>query len=195
MLPEPTAPRPAPALAQRDLRIDVTRDPCGCVAEALTTIFPPAARAPVDVGGRQFLLAPFSGPARFAASAGIPFACKVRLPGSPPLVSQAHPREMKILVQQYSAMLPRAGFQAIVKNDQSPPDECRGVGGIARRVAKIAAVPDPDLSAVKKPGDRGIHQPTINCMDLAALLTEQANPASAHIDKLATEDMLRVIGV
>jgi N-acetylmuramic acid 6-phosphate etherase len=30
-------------------------------------------------------------------------------------------------------------------------------------------------------------------MDLAALLTEQANPASAHIDKLSTEEMLRVI--
>ena len=37
------------------------------------------------------------------------------------------------------------------------------------------------------------HPPTINCMDLAALLTEQANPASAHIDKLSTEEMLRVI--
>jgi N-acetylmuramic acid 6-phosphate etherase len=31
-------------------------------------------------------------------------------------------------------------------------------------------------------------------MDLAALLTEQANPASAQIDKLSTEEMLRVIG-
>jgi N-acetylmuramic acid 6-phosphate etherase len=30
-------------------------------------------------------------------------------------------------------------------------------------------------------------------MDLAALLTEQANPASAQIDKLSTADMLRVI--
>jgi N-acetylmuramic acid 6-phosphate etherase len=30
-------------------------------------------------------------------------------------------------------------------------------------------------------------------MDLAALLTEQANPASAHIDKLSTTEMLRVI--
>jgi N-acetylmuramic acid 6-phosphate etherase len=30
-------------------------------------------------------------------------------------------------------------------------------------------------------------------MDLAALLTEQANPASAHIDKLSTAEMLRVI--
>src|SRR5580698_2757198 len=33
-----------------------------------------------------------------------------------------------------------------------------------------------------------------NCMDLAALLTEQANPMSAHIDKLSTEEMLSVIG-
>jgi N-acetylmuramic acid 6-phosphate etherase len=31
-------------------------------------------------------------------------------------------------------------------------------------------------------------------MDLAALLTEQANQASIHIDKLSTEEMLRVIG-
>jgi N-acetylmuramic acid 6-phosphate etherase len=30
-------------------------------------------------------------------------------------------------------------------------------------------------------------------MDLAALVTEQANPASSHIDKLSTEEMLRVI--
>lgn len=30
-------------------------------------------------------------------------------------------------------------------------------------------------------------------MDLAALMTEQANPASARIDRLATEEMLRVI--
>ncbi len=30
-------------------------------------------------------------------------------------------------------------------------------------------------------------------MDLAALLTEQANPASAHIDKLSTADMLSVM--
>jgi len=30
-------------------------------------------------------------------------------------------------------------------------------------------------------------------MDLGALLTEKANPASAHIDKLSTEEMLRVI--
>lgn len=29
--------------------------------------------------------------------------------------------------------------------------------------------------------------------DISALLTEQRNPASAHIDKLSTEDMLRVI--
>ena len=45
----------------------------------------------------------------------------------------------------------------------------------------------------KNGGEDG-HPPTINCMDLAALLTEQANPASAHIDKLSTEEMLRVIG-
>ena len=35
--------------------------------------------------------------------------------------------------------------------------------------------------------------PYNNCMDLAALLTEQANPASAHIDKLSTTEMLRVM--
>jgi N-acetylmuramic acid 6-phosphate etherase len=32
-----------------------------------------------------------------------------------------------------------------------------------------------------------------NCMDLAALLTERANPASADIDKLSTGEMLRVM--
>ena len=72
---------------------------------------------------------------------------------------------------------------------------------ITRRVAKIAFVPNLYLSAVKNPGDvlrnrlvyRSGHQPTINCMDLDALLTEQANPASAHIDKLSTVEILRVI--
>ena len=98
-------------------------------------------------------------------------------------------------------MLPRAGFQAGIENDQAPSDEGRRVRGLTRGVAKIAAVPDRYPASIKEPGDRVgdrlvfpiSHQPTINCMDLAALLTEQANPASAHIDKLSTEEMLRVI--
>ncbi len=97
-------------------------------------------------------------------------------------------------------MLPRARFQAFVENDQAPADECRGnVRGIAGGVAKVIAVPDRNSAAVKKTGDRLVfpmrHQPTINCMDLAALLTEQVNPASAHRldDRLSTEEMLRVI--
>lgn len=41
--------------------------------------------------------------------------------------------------------------------------------------------------------DSIIAGPYNNCMDLAALLTEQANPESAGIDKLSTVEMLRVI--
>ena len=88
-------------------------------------------------------------------------------------------------------MLPRGFSQTGIENDQASPDECRGVRGVAGCVAKVCPVADPDRAAVKKVQ----HQPTINCMDLAALLTEQANPASAHIDKLSTEEMLRVINV
>jgi N-acetylmuramic acid 6-phosphate etherase len=100
---------------------------------------------------------------------------------------------MKILVKQHPPMLARFLFQIGIENDQSPGDGRRGVRGIARRIAKIAAVTDRNLRAVKKLREGVNHHPTINCMDLAALLTEQANPASAHIDKLSTEEMLRVI--
>src|SRR4051812_37878515 len=42
-------------------------------------------------------------------------------------------------------------------------------------------------------GSRRESPPYNSCMDLAALLTEQPNPASVHIDKLPTGEMLRVI--
>jgi N-acetylmuramic acid 6-phosphate etherase len=85
-------------------------------------------------------------------------------------------------------------FQTGIEKDHAAADECRGVRGIARRVVQIGSVPDCYFPAVKNL-EAGIgHPPTINCMDLAALLTEQANPASAHIDQLSTEEMLRVIG-
>jgi N-acetylmuramic acid 6-phosphate etherase len=90
-------------------------------------------------------------------------------------------------------MLPRAFFQIGIENDQPPDDRRCRISGIARGIAKIAAVPDRNPPAVKKLREAMRHHPTINCMDLAALLTEQANPASAHIDKLSTEEMLRVI--
>jgi N-acetylmuramic acid 6-phosphate etherase len=98
-----------------------------------------------------------------------------------------------MLVQQYPAMLPGAGLQGGIENDNAAADECGGVRRIARRVAQIGPVPDCHLPAVEEIVD-GRHPLTISCMDLAALLTEQANPASAHIDKLSTEEMLRVIG-
>lgn len=90
-------------------------------------------------------------------------------------------------------MLPSVGFQGWIENDLAAADECRGVRGIARGVAQIGPVPDLDLPAVEELMD-GRHPLTISSMDLAALLTEQANPASAHIDKLSTEEMLSVIG-
>jgi N-acetylmuramic acid 6-phosphate etherase len=40
---------------------------------------------------------------------------------------------------------------------------------------------------------RDASPPYNNCMELAALLTEQANPASLHIDRLTTGEMLYVI--
>jgi N-acetylmuramic acid 6-phosphate etherase len=193
MQPEPDDPRAAPGLRQGDFRIDFARDPRGSVAKALTTVFPPAARAQKEIAGRQFLFAPLGGPARFAALAVIPLVCQVLFPFPAAPVSQAHPGEVKILVKQDPAVLARMALQTVVEDDQTLPDEGGGVRGIAGRVAKIAAVPDRHLRAVKKSRDRESHQPTINCMDLAALLTEEANPASAHIDTLSTEDMLRVM--
>ena len=192
---EPGTPGAAAGLPQCDFGgfgIASARDPGSGVAEALATVFAPAGRAVRDIAARQFSFAPFRGPARFAACAGIPFGRKKRLPRLPPGVSEAHPGEVKILVQQYPAMLPRVFFQSGIEHDQAAADECRGVGGIARRIAQIGPVPDCHLPAVKELVD-GRHPLTISCMDLAALLTEQANPASAHIDKLSTEEMLRVI--
>jgi N-acetylmuramic acid 6-phosphate etherase len=92
-------------------------------------------------------------------------------------------------------MLLRSFFQIGIDNDRSPGDGSRGVRGIAGGIAEKAAVPDLNAPAVEKAGEEDVahHHPTINCMDLAALLTEQVNPASAHIDKLSTEEMLRVI--
>jgi N-acetylmuramic acid 6-phosphate etherase len=194
---EPGSSGAAAGLPERDfggLGIDAAGNPGSRVAETLATVVTPAARALRDVAIRQFLFAPFRGPPRFAASAGIPFGREIRLPRPPALVSQAHPGKVKILVQQYPAMLPRAFFQGRIENDQAAADECRGVRGISRRVAKIGPVPDYHLPAVKKLKGNTGHPPTINCMDLAALLTEQANPLSADIDKLSTEEMLRVIG-
>jgi hypothetical protein len=148
--PEPGESRPAPDLRQSDLRVDFAGDPGGGVAEAFTAVFAPSARATQDILSRQFFLAPLSGPARFAASPGIPFALEICLPRPPTLVSEPYPGKMKIFVQQYPAMLPWTGFQRVVENNQAASDVCSGVGGIARCVAKIPAVPDFDLVSVKK---------------------------------------------
>src|SRR5207248_10643550 len=95
-----------------NLGIDSARDPGSGIAEALTTVFTPAARALRDIVIRQFFFAPFGGPARFAASSRLPLALEVRLPGPPALVPEPHPREVKKFVKQYPAMLPRALFEA-----------------------------------------------------------------------------------
>jgi N-acetylmuramic acid 6-phosphate etherase len=195
MRAEPGPSRTAAGLPERDFGVDAAHNPrCG-IAEALATVFTPAAGSVRDLAVRQFLFTPFRGPPGFAASAGVPFSHEIRLPRPPALVSQTYPREVKIFVQQNPAMFPRALFQAGIENDNSAADECGGVRGVACRVSKIGPVPDFDLPAVKKLKEGSGHPPTINCMDLAALLTEQANPASAHIDKLSTEEMLRVIGM
>jgi N-acetylmuramic acid 6-phosphate etherase len=90
-------------------------------------------------------------------------------------------------------MLPGRFLQAVIQNNRPLRDKSSGVRRIARCVPQIAAVPDADGPAGKKLKNGPRHQPTINCMDLAALLTEQANPASRDIDKLSTEEMLRVV--
>jgi N-acetylmuramic acid 6-phosphate etherase len=195
MQAEPGQSRTTAGLPERDFGIDASHNPRSGIAKALATVFTPAARPVRDVAVRQFLFAPFRGPTRLAAPPGVPLRHEICLPRPPPLVAQTHPREVKIFVQQYPAMFPRAFFQAGIENDNAAADEGRGMRGIAHRVSKIDPVPDTHLPAVKKLKEGSGHPPTINCMDLAALLTEQANPASAHIDQLSTEEMLRVIGM
>jgi N-acetylmuramic acid 6-phosphate etherase len=190
---EPGQSRAAAGLPEGDFGIDAARNPRSRIAEALATVFTPPSRAVHDVPVQQLLFAPFRGPPRFAATAGVPLRHEICLPYPSALVSQTHPGEVKILVQQYPAMLPGADFQGGIENDPAAADECGGVSGIARGVAQIDPVPDCHGGSVKELMD-GRHPLTISCMDLAALLTEQANPASAHIDKLSTEGMLRVIG-
>src|ERR1019366_1941753 len=147
---KPNTPGAAAGLPERDFGIDAARDPRSGVAEALATVFAPAARTVRDVDVREFLFAPFRGPPRLAASSGIPLRHEIRLPSAAALVSQAHPGEVKILVQQYPAMLPRVFLQGGIENDHAAADECRGVRRIARGVMQITLVPDCHLRAVKK---------------------------------------------
>ncbi len=95
-------------------------------------------------------------------------------------------------MQQDPAVLPRGFFQLGVENDPALANKSCGVRGIACGIPQAGAIPDPD----RKPGKKlktAAQSPYNNCMDLAALLTEQANPASVHIDRLPTDEMLRVI--
>ncbi len=100
---------------------------------------------------------------------------------------------MKILVQQNPAMLAGVSLQLGIEHDHAPPKVALGIRLIVADIPQTAAVPDFDFAAVEqvRKGHRGHYN---NCMDLAALLTEQANPKSANIDRLSTEQMLRVIG-
>jgi N-acetylmuramic acid 6-phosphate etherase len=99
-------------------------------------------------------------------------------------------------VQQYPAAFPEIVFQARIEHDQALPDGCRGMRRISGRVAQIGAIPDAYRASVEN-AQNGIGYyhgaPYNNCMDLAALLTEQPNPASLHIDKLSTHELLSVI--
>ncbi len=95
-------------------------------------------------------------------------------------ISQPHPGEVKIFVEQNAAVLPGTLFQFGVEDDFAPANEGGGVGGIAGGVTQIGAIADPDGSGRRKVEQAFVATPTYNnCMDLAALLTEQANPASA----------------
>src|SRR5438270_1754718 len=67
------------------------------------------------------------------------------------------------------------------------------MSGVAGRIAQVGPVFGQDGSAVKETHQQRSHPTYNSCMDLAALLTEQPNPASAHIDKLPTREMLRVM--
>jgi len=66
------------------------------------------------------------------------------------------------------------------------------MSGVSRRIAQAGAIADRNRRPIEKLKPAA-QSPYNNCMDLAALLTEQANPASAHIDRLSTDEMLRVI--
>lgn len=83
-------------------------------------------------------------------------------------------------------------LQSRIENNRALWNGCCRVRRIPSRVSQSRPETHTHRSAIEPSGD--VHQtPTINCMDLAALLTEQANPASARIDKLSTVEMLRVI--
>ncbi len=69
--------------------------------------------------------------------------------------------------------------------------KCAHTQGPGHTVSLIHDIREPSPRIYASPTHAGGHYN--NCMDLAALLTEQANPGSAHIDRLSTEEMLRVI--
>jgi N-acetylmuramic acid 6-phosphate etherase len=104
---------------------------------------------------------------------------------------------MKILVEQNPVVLSGSSFQFGVQDDSAGTNPACRMRRIACRIAQIGAIADANRGSVEDPmraklGCEG-QSPYNNCMDLAALLTEQANPVSAHIDKLSTAEMLSVI--
>ena len=104
-LAKPGGARAAANRREGDFRIDPAQYPCGSIAKTLAAVIAPQPGPLRDVSFRKFRFAPFSGPAGFAASAGIPFGFEECFPSLPALIAQPHPHKMTVFVIKNTLML------------------------------------------------------------------------------------------
>ena len=141
-----------PRFAERDLCIHLSVYRRGGIAKTFAAIFAPSPGAAFYIRIREHLLAPFGGPTRFAPRSRDPLTLEMRLPRPPLRISQTHPDEVKILVQQNAAMLACVPLQFGIQHDQAPPDVGFGICVVPAAIPETAAVPDSDFSAIEQIG-------------------------------------------
>jgi N-acetylmuramic acid 6-phosphate etherase len=103
---------------------------------------------------------------------------------------------MKQLVQEDAVALHRFAPQHFIQQNSARGNESRGMRLIAGHIAQASLVADlhrPALEQNHPPYNKRMETGPPHPQSTAGLLTEQANPASAGIDRLDTAAMLRVI--
>lgn len=100
---------------------------CSGITKTFTTIFTPGAGAPAAIFGDEFFLAPFGGPAEFAARPTREFTSQKMLPCLAARVAEPPPDEMKKLMQEDAVQFGFVPEQCAIQNDQSVPKICGGM--------------------------------------------------------------------
>ncbi|HMC58660.1 MAG TPA: hypothetical protein VKJ01_05675, partial [Candidatus Solibacter sp.] len=95
--------------------------------------------ARADLGGAEFLLAPFGRPSQFPACAGAPFGSQHALPGPAGRVAEAEPDEVGQFVNENA----REFLAGAIERDAAFAEEGAAMDG-ASGIAKTARVLDAD---------------------------------------------------